>query len=71
MCLQAQGIYDNAGVVNRVRQSRRLSDDNGGVGRGQGIDNVSEESETTIEAAGARRQEQGIYNDDGVVGRRR
>ena len=50
MCLQDQGIDDDNGVVSRVIRACRLSDDDGGVGRGQGIDDASEELETTTEA---------------------
>ena len=54
VCLWDQGIdKDNYGV-GRVRQSCRLSDDNGGIFRGQGIYNASEESETTTETERAR-----------------
>ena len=55
MCLRAQDI-DNNGGVGRVRRSRVLSDDDRGVGRGRGIDNTSEGSETMTEAAGARQR---------------
>ena len=67
MCLWAHGIDDNGGV-GRVRRFRRLSNDDGGVGRGRGICDVSEGLETTTEAAGDIRQAQGIYDNDGGVG---
>ena len=51
MCLQAQGTDDDNRGVDRVIQARRLSDDTGGVGRGQGIDDASEVSTTTMEAS--------------------
>ena len=51
VCLRSQGIDDNNGVVNRVRQARGLIDDDGGVRRGRGIYNASEGLETTIEAS--------------------
>ena len=54
MCLRAQDIDDDEVSVHRVRRTHGLSDDNGGVGREQGIDDASELSETTMEAAGAR-----------------
>ena len=66
MCLQDQGIDDNNGVVGRVIQARGLNNYDGGVGRGQGIDNAFEGSETTTEAAriwGQRRRLQ--RRDDG------
>ena len=50
MCLRAYGIDDDGGGVGRVRWARRLSDNNRGVGRGRGIDDVSERSETRTEA---------------------
>ena len=68
MCLRSQGIDDDDGVVNRVIRSRGLSDDGGGIGRGQGIDDASKGLETTTEAAGARKQDQGIYNDNRGLG---
>ena len=49
MCLQDQGIGNNDGGVARVRRALRLINNGGGVRRGQGIDNASEGSETTIE----------------------
>ena len=42
MWLQDQGIDDNNHGVVRVRQARELSEDGGGVGRGQGIRDASE-----------------------------
>ena len=57
MRLWAQGIDNNDGGVRRVIQACELSDDDRGVGRGQGIYDVSVGSETTTEAAGARRQD--------------
>ena len=54
VCLRYKGIDDNNGSVGKVRQSSRLSDDDGGVGRGQGIRYASEVLETMTEAAGAR-----------------
>ena len=52
MCLQAQGIDNN---------------DNRGVGRGRGIRNAPDESETMTEAAGSRRQARVIYDGKGDV----
>ena len=49
--LRDQGIDDNDGVVDRVRQARGLSDDGGDVGRGGGIYDVSEGLETSTEAS--------------------
>ena len=51
MCLQYQGIDDDNGVVHRVRQEIRLSNNNVVVVRIQGIDDASEISDTTTEAA--------------------
>ena len=56
MCLRDQGIDDDDGGVGRVRRARGISDNDGGIGRGRGINDASEVSETTTEAAGARRQ---------------
>ena len=56
VCLQSQGIdndNDDGGVV-RLRRARGLSDNDGGVGKGRGVDDASNVSETTTEAAGAR-----------------
>ena len=51
MCLQAQCIDDGGGGGGRLIRARGISDDNRGVGRGQGIDNASELLETTTEVA--------------------
>ena len=67
MHLQAQGIDDDNGGVKRVRRARGLSNDNLGVGRGKGIYDTSIGSETTTEAAGARKRARGIYDDEGGV----
>ena len=67
MCLRAQSIDDDNGGGIRARWSHVRSDDEGGIGRGQGIDDASKVLETTTEAKGDRRQAQGIYNDDGGV----
>ena len=56
MRLRDQGIDDYDGGVGRVRLARGISDNNGGVRRGHGIYYVSEGSETTAEAAVARRR---------------
>ena len=50
VCLQDQGIDYKNWDVGRVRWTRGLRDDDGGVGRGRGIDGVSEVLETTTEA---------------------
>ena len=68
MRLRAQGIDDNNGVVGRVRRAHRISNEDGGVGRGRGIYDASKGSETRTEAAVARQRSRGIYNDDGDVG---
>ena len=68
VCLQARGIDNDNGGVVRVRRASRLSNYNGGIGRGRGIRNASEGPETTTEAAGARRRSRGIYDDDRGVG---
>ena len=60
MCLQAQGIDDD-------EVDGRLSKYDGCVGGGQGIDDASKESETTIEAAKDRRQPRRIYDYGGGV----
>ena len=70
VCLRDQGI-DNDGGVIIVRQARGLRINNRGVGRGQGINNKSKGLETTMEATGDKHQDQGIYNDNGCVGRGR
>ena len=69
MCLRAQGIDDKDGCVIRLRRAHGISNDSGGVGRGRGIHDASEGSETTTEAAGARQRAQVIYDDNvGVDG---
>ena len=51
MCLRDQGIDDYDGV-GRVIRSRGISDNDGGVGRGRGIQDTFEGSETMTEAEG-------------------
>ena len=51
MYLRSQVIDNNDGVVvERVKWARGISDNDGGVGRGQRIHDASEGSETTTEA---------------------
>ena len=71
MRLRAQGIDGDNGGVGRVRRSHRLSNNDGGVRKGQGTYNASKGSETTTEVAEARRRYQGIYDDNGGVSRGR
>ena len=61
-------MCDNDGDVIGRRWAQGLSENNGGVGGHQGIDNSSRGSETTTEAAAVRLRYQGIYNYDGGVG---
>ena len=68
VCLRAQVIDDNDGVIGRVKPFRGLRDNDRGVGRRRGIHDASEVSETTAEAEGARRQARGIYDKDRGVG---
>ena len=42
----------NEWMVGRVRQARGLSNNNGGVGRGRGIHDAPEGSDTMTEAVG-------------------
>ena len=49
MFLRDQVIDDDDGVVDRVLWAHGLSDNDGGVGRGQGIDDASDGLETTTE----------------------
>ena len=65
--MRAQGIAD--GGVGIVRWAHGLSNYGGGVGRGKGIYDAYEGSETTVEAARAQQWSQGIYyNYRGVGG---
>ena len=68
MCLQAQGIDNDNSVASRVTRAHRLSDNDGVVGRGRGINDASEGLETTTEAAGDIQWARGIYNNNGGVG---
>ena len=68
LCLWEKGIDNDNNVIGGGRPAQGPSDDNGDVGRGQGIDNTSEGSEKTMEAAGARRQARGLSDDDEGVG---
>ena len=68
MFLQAQGIDNNYRSVSRVSWSHGLSNNDGGVRRGQGICDAYEGLETTPKAAGDRKRAQGIYDNDGGVG---
>ena len=61
MCLRAQGID---GVVKRILQDRRLRDDDGGVGRGRGIDDGSKRLETTTEASRIQGQQLMLWRRD-------
>ena len=54
MFLQAKGIDNDNGFVGILIQVRRLSDNDGGVGRGRLIDDASKVLETTTEAARIR-----------------
>ena len=67
MCLQAQGFDKDYKGVGRVRRAHKLSDENGGVRRRQGIRDASKGSETMTDVGGDRRQDQGIYGEDGGV----
>ena len=68
LCLWAHSIDDKNGGVYRVRWDRGLSDNDGGVGRGRGIYEASEGSETTTEAARDQRRARGIYDEEGGIG---
>ena len=54
MCLRDQGIDNdnNDGGIGGGIQDRGISDNNGGVRRGRVIDNTSNGSKKTAEAAG-------------------
>ena len=54
--LLAQGIDDDDGVVDRVRHAHGLRNDDRGVGRGQGLNDASEEFETKTEASSIKGQ---------------
>ena len=69
MCLRAQVIDGNDIGVGGGRRARVISDDNVGVVRGQGIGDESEGLETTTEATEDRQRAQGIYDNNGGVGR--
>ena len=68
MCLQDQGIDNDDGGVIRVRWACGLSENNRGLGRGQGIYDASKGLETTAEAAGDRQRAQEIYDNNSGVG---
>ena len=66
MYLRDQCIEEDNGILEIVRQARRLSNNDGGVGRRRGIDNASEESETTMVAARIRGRQRRLRRlDDG------
>ena len=66
MCLRDQGIDDDNSAVERIRRARILSNDNGGVGRGQGIYDASKILETTTEALRIQGQQRRLRRlDDG------
>ena len=54
--------------VGRVRQSKELSGNGKGVGRGWWIHDASEGLETTMEVTGTRHGPQGIYDNNRGVG---
>ena len=65
MCLWDHGIKDGGDVI-RVRRARGISKDDGGVGRGRGIDNTPEVSETTTGAVRIQVQRRRLrHRDDG------
>ena len=66
MCLRAQGIDDGDDIVDRLRRSHGLGNDNGGVGRGRGIHDASEVLETITEAYRIQVQRRSLWHrDDG------
>ena len=67
MFLWDQGIDEGGDVVDRVRREHRLSKNEGGVGRGQGIYDASEGLETTTEVSRIQgRQRRLRRRDDGL-----
>ena len=56
VCLQDQGI-DEDNSFGRVRWARRISNDDGGVSRGRGMDYESEGSETMTGPVDCQRQQ--------------
>ena len=54
VCLRAEDNDDDDGSVGRLRRSKGLSDDDRGIGRGRGVCDASEGSETITEVVGAR-----------------
>ena len=85
MCLRYQGVDNDKGGVDRVRQVRRLSDNDVCVGRGQGIYNASKgletkrrrrllddgpkESMTTTEVSAEGDEHEDYNNNNGGIGR--
>ena len=70
VCSRVEGIDDN-GIVGSVRRAHILRKDDRGIHRVRIIQDASKGSETTTEATGDRRRAQGIYDNDGGVGRGR
>ena len=64
MFLQAQGIGDDDSVVRRVKQARKLRNNDGGVGRVQVIDDAYEVSQITTEAERIQGQRQRLWRRD-------
>ena len=64
VCFRAEGFEDNNIDVWRVRHTKGLSDDDGGISRQQGIRDAPKESETTTDAEGDRRRSRRICNND-------
>ena len=69
MCLHAQSVDDSNGIVGIVRRAQRLINNKRCICRGRVIQNKSEGSETTTEAAEATGRAREIYDDNnGGVG---
>ena len=64
MCLQAQGIDDNNGVFSIVRRACRLSNNEGGIGKGRWICDASEGLETTTEVSRIQGQQHRLRRQD-------
>ena len=66
MCLRSQGIDNDRVSVGRLKRARGLNNDDGGIGRGRGIDDASKGSETTTGAARIRGRQRRMRScDDG------
>ena len=68
MWLRSEGIASDGNKIGRVRRSKGLCDNDGGVGRGSGIRDAFEVLETTTEASKEEDEHEEYNNENRCVG---